>query len=486
MSDLLSGFEFAQGPGGCRAFFEDILGMPPEFIWPKMDEMMDSITNHRKTAVKAGHSVSKSYTVARIALWFLLCHPPATVVTTAPTNTQVEDILWREIREAHAGALCKLPGKVTRTKVDIQDEEGIKWFATGFATKPDTVTQQATAFQGFHNQNFLVIFDEAAGILPQIWRAAMSLCADEGRMLVIGNPTANFGDFVDCFQEDSGWNQITISVRDTPNYIQDKRVIPGLSGRQYERDIIRKFGDGSNEHKIRVLGEFPEYTEGTYYGIQLAKAKAEKRSAVIGLRDETAKTYTFWDIGHAHTAIWFAQFIRREIHIIDYYEDNQGLGLPAYAKVLDTKPYIYGDHYGPWDIGPSGSNSKSFQTGKVVLDVAAELGIHFTITEKSSVDDGIEAVRGMFNKVVFANECREGLAKLGQYKRKKNESLSTDDKPIFYKEPLKNGSEHCADAFRTLAMAYRYSQIDDERIGYPGVQREIEQVEEDVYEALML
>ena len=90
-------------------------------------------------------------------------------------------------------------------------------------------------------------------------------------------------------------------------------------------------------------------------------------------------------------------------------------------------------------------------------------------------------MRGIFSKVVFAIESKSGLTKMGQYKRKKNESLSTDDKPIFYKEPLKNGSEHCADAFRTLAMAYRYSQIDDERLGYPGVMREIKNVEEDVY-----
>ena len=312
----------------------------------------------------------------------------------------------------------------------------------------------------------------------------MSLCADEGRMLVIGNPTANFGDFVDCFKPDSGWNQITISVRDTPNYKSNKRIIPGLSGRGYEQDIITKFGKDSNEHKIRVLGEFPEYTEGTYYGIQLAKAKSEKRTAVVGLGDSTAQTYTFWDIGHAHTAIWFAQFVRKEIHVIDYYEDNQGLGLPAYAKVLDTKPYIYGGHYGPWDL--AGSNAKSFQTGKVALDVAAELGIHFDIVDKTSVDDGIEAVRGIFNKLVFAKETKPGLDKMGQYKRKKNESLSTDDKPIFYKEPLKNGSEHCADAMRTLAVAYRYHSIGGDNIGYPGTWHHEEEAPESLYESLML
>jgi hypothetical protein len=37
--------------------------------------------------------------------------------------------------------------------------------------KTDTVTEQATRFQGFHNENVLILFDEAAGILREIWEA---------------------------------------------------------------------------------------------------------------------------------------------------------------------------------------------------------------------------------------------------------------------------------------------------------------------------
>lgn len=53
-------------------FFTDILDVKKELVWPKMVEIAESVRDNKKTAVKAGHSVSKSYSASRIALWFLI------------------------------------------------------------------------------------------------------------------------------------------------------------------------------------------------------------------------------------------------------------------------------------------------------------------------------------------------------------------------------------------------------------------------------
>lgn len=236
------------------AFFCEVLDVQPQFVWSKMREIAESVRDNKKTAVKAGHSVSKSYTAARIALWFLYNHYPATVITTAPSHPQVEEILWREIRLAWANAKIPLGGKVNKTQIDL----GEKWFAYGFATKPDTVTQQATRFQGFHNDNVLIIFDEAAGIMKQIWESKDSLLTSgHCRFLAIGNPTVSKGDFVECFR-DKAFNKITISVKDTPNYKEGKEIIPGVSGVEYEQDIREKYGADSNYYKTRVDGSIPD------------------------------------------------------------------------------------------------------------------------------------------------------------------------------------------------------------------------------------
>ena len=444
-------------------FQVDCLDVNPDYVWPKMREVALSVRDNPKTAVKAGHGVSKSFGAARIALWFLLSHYPSTVITTAPTHNQVEEILWREIRDSFSRRKIPVDVEPTRTRLDLEE----KWFALGFSTRPDTVTSEATRFQGFHNKYILVIFDEAAGIDPRIWKAAQHLLTSgHCRWLVIGNPTSDVGDFADCFKEDSEWNKITISVLDTPNFKEGREVIPGVSGVEYEQTVAKKYGRDSNEYKIRIKGEIPAYTEGTFYGSRVAKLYYDGHIGDFPY-EETAKVYVFWDLGDVYTAIIFAQFIKDTIHLVDYYYDNTGLGLPGYAKVLQTKPYIYGGHWVGPDVDPtSGSNRKTVM-GKTVVDEAAQLGIHFGIIESHAFNDGIEAVRTIFPRLRIDRRCGEFVEAIKRYKLKKNEALSTEDRIVYYKDPVKDATCHPADALRHLAMQYRYGVIGNERLGYP-------------------
>ena len=129
-------------------FMTTFLDVKEEHVWQGMREMCDAVVNHQRVCVKAGHSVSKSYTVARIVLWFLLTrYPKCTVVTTADSAQHVEGVLWRNIRASYDAAKCNIGGKMTLTQLDLRPD----WFAIGFATKPDTVTQQATRVHGWHN-----------------------------------------------------------------------------------------------------------------------------------------------------------------------------------------------------------------------------------------------------------------------------------------------------------------------------------------------
>jgi len=239
-----------------EVFFVDVLGVMKEHIWDKMLEVMHSVRDFKWTVVKAAHGVSKTFTAARIVLWFLYSFgPKATVITTAPTHHQVEEVLWREIRDAHTSAKLPLGGNLTKVKLELSE----KWFAIGFSTRPDTVTQQATNFQGLHNEYVLIVFEEAAGIAKEIWDAAFSLMQGGVmvRFLAIGNPTSASGGFVDCFLS-SIFNKITIKVTDTPNYKEGRNVIPGLSGVEFIDFVKEWYGEDSAYYRSRVLGEIPD------------------------------------------------------------------------------------------------------------------------------------------------------------------------------------------------------------------------------------
>src|SRR4051812_36206621 len=78
-------------------FAQTILGHE---VWSKQEEILQSVARYSRTAVKACHASSKTFSAAEVVLWWVTSHEEAIAVTTAPTWTQVERLLWGEIRTA--------------------------------------------------------------------------------------------------------------------------------------------------------------------------------------------------------------------------------------------------------------------------------------------------------------------------------------------------------------------------------------------------
>src|SRR4051812_30472989 len=69
-------------------------------VWSKQADILQSVAMFPRTAVKACHASGKTFTAAEVVLWWITRHQQAIAVTTAPTWTQVERVLWGEIRNA--------------------------------------------------------------------------------------------------------------------------------------------------------------------------------------------------------------------------------------------------------------------------------------------------------------------------------------------------------------------------------------------------
>jgi hypothetical protein len=479
-------------------FITRILGLKPEYMWSKMLEVAESVRDNQLTAVPAGHSVSKTFGAGRIAVWFKTCFSPSTVITTAPSDNQVRNQLWREIHAAHAAAKTDLGGKMTSLKWELkptadvleqlppeQREQWEKNFAIGFSTSPDTVTEHATKMQGWHNEWVLVIIDEACGIAPQIWRTVMKglVTNERVKVLAIGNPTDPNCDFAKACEPESRWNVVRISCLDTPNYIENREVIKGLAGRQYVQDIIDDHGVDSNEYKIRVLGEFPTHVEGTFYGIQMTGLRRANRLGHFPY-DELAPVYTAMDLGTIHNAIIFFQLIQERIRIIDFFYNNTGIGIAGIKKVLDTKPYVYTSHWVGADILKS--NAKNPTTGTMVIDDAAALGLHLDVVVEEPFDNGIRLVRALFPKFDIHKPLTQDLVRAAdKYKRKKDERLSEENRPVYHKDPVKDWTTHPMDALRHLGLAYRYGiVVDDQLVGWTGAHPEVNRKNQGVTDLL--
>jgi hypothetical protein len=494
-------------------FLHNILGIPKLYIWFKMREILESVRDNQFTAVRAGHSVSKTFTSGRVVPWFKTCFQPSTVITSAPSDNQVRNQLWREVHSSCAGSKIRLGGKLTTLGWDMKPSDAVlktlepeqrklweKNFAIGFSTSADTATEHATKMQGWHNEWLLVILDEACGIMPQIWRTIMEglIIDDQCKVLAIGNPTDPECEFAKACQSsdiekmegnetyisDEGWNVITVAATDTPNYKQDIKVIPGLAGRDYVKRIVEKYGENGDGTRIRVKGLFPTRKEGTYYGHQVAAARREKRIDRFPW-DNSAPVFTISDTGDMFTATLFVQFIRERIRIIDDYWDNEGLGIPNWCKVCQSKPYVYRGHF----VGPElayGTAGRQ-QTGRSTIDIAAENGFHLEPVVKHTFDNGIEAGRSIWGLIdVNKDTCKTYIMAASGYGKKKNQALSTDEETVFHDQPAKTWHRHMMDAHRHLAIAYRYMAIGDEFLGMPAPKPTVKRkTEDDPVEALL-
>ncbi|HEX5429870.1 MAG TPA: hypothetical protein VFX17_02190 [Patescibacteria group bacterium] len=256
---------------------------PDIYLWDKLEEIAHAIVQNRRVVIPSGHGVGKSWLMARIVLWFLYCFPPAKVITTAPTWTQVESVLWSEIKKAYNTAHIPLDGRLLTTDLKIEDD----WFALGFSTKGRASERDygAPKFQGFHAKNLLVALDEGPGVEHDIWVAIEGLIsATNNRVIAPGNPTSPTGDFYNACKSPL-WTKINISCFDHPNVQTGKILVPGAVTREWVEERRQEWGEDSPLWQAKVLGQFP--AEGTDTLIPLAWAEA---CVGLGLSREGLKT----------------------------------------------------------------------------------------------------------------------------------------------------------------------------------------------------
>ena len=220
-------------------FFREVLYFIPD-DW--QIKVAYDVRDYPRTAVRSGQGVGKTGLEAALLLWFLACFPYARVVATAPTSRQLNDVLWSEIDKwmNHSPILPFLM-RWTKTYVYMVGHEK-RWFATArSATKPENM-------QGFHEENMLIIVDEASGVSDAILEAIRgTLSGSNNKLLYMGNPTKLNGGFFDAFHSERDLFQTTVvNAENSPR--TNKENIEALK---------KKYGVDSNVVRVRIFGEFP-------------------------------------------------------------------------------------------------------------------------------------------------------------------------------------------------------------------------------------
>lgn len=274
-------------------FFRKVLGV--RYLEDYQENAIRKVWENDRIAISACHDVGKSFLMARIAVTFLNVFKNSKVITTAPTYTQVEKILWSEIRTAHKNATYPLAGRVNLTDWTISPE----WFALGFTPRNELTGGEGqgtqSSFQGFHAEHLLIIFDEATGIPANVWTMAEGLMTSAHvKFVAIGNPTSRASEFYNCFRSRE-WGKVYLSCFDSPNLIANgitdlealKREIekykslPDDKAREYVNNykVVRPYlltakwtvqnaSKWGLDHPLtvsKILGKFPSTSERTMF-----------------------------------------------------------------------------------------------------------------------------------------------------------------------------------------------------------------------------
>lgn len=291
--------------------------------------------------------------------------------------------------------------------------------------------------------------DEAEPVTETAWQTLIpTLREEDSELWVTWNPRRKTSATHKRFREttDPRYRIVEMNWRDNPWF-------PA----KLERDRQRDMKDRPEQYPHIWEGDFVSVIEGAYFARHLLDAKNEGRIGNVAA-DGLMQRRAFIDIGGTGAkadafAIWIAQFIGREIRVLDYYE---AVGQPASAHVewMRSRGYtparceVILPHDGEThDRVHDASYEGFFRQAGYSVSVIRNQG-------KGAASKRIEAVRRLFPSIWFNEATTDaGRAALGWYHEKKDEERGVGLGPDH------DWSSHGADAFGLMCVAYEAPKV---------------------------
>lgn len=257
---------------------KDWFGITPEDYQGEIINGILGPGSGSRESVKSGHGVGKTSVEAFCAWIYLNTRANSRVVATAPTQSQLKDILWPEAAKWHQRAQdrgIEIFNLWDINETHIRSKDSPKtWFATArTSNKPENL-------QGFHGDNILVLVDEASGVQQNVFEVIEGILtgADENgleaKLLMCGNPTQTSGEFYNSFNRNKElYSRFTVSgdVQKPKDKNGGKIYTSKRVSQAYRDTMARKYGLSSSVYDVRVRGLFPSMADDVVIPIEWAE-----------------------------------------------------------------------------------------------------------------------------------------------------------------------------------------------------------------------
>jgi hypothetical protein len=278
-----------------------------------------------------------------------------------------------------------------------------------------------------------IVLDEYGDLDPRVWPEVVrpSLADRRGWAVFIGTPKGknDFWRIHKAAEHNPDWFSLVLRASQT-----------GLLDQEEIEDLRRMLTADAFDQEMEC--SFDAAIRGSIYRTELQEMETSGRICNVPY-DPAVPVWTAWDLGIGDaTAIFCAQLVGREIHVIDYHEDT-GQALPQYVDWLNSKPYRYG-----LDLLPHDAGARELGTGKTREELLRANGRKVRVLPRQEIDDGINAVKMLLGRCWFDRQRTERAREcLAHYHRDFNDKMG-----VFRDAPVHDWSSHGADALRTLAM----------------------------------
>lgn len=194
-------------------------------------------------------------------------------------------------------------------------------------------------------------------------------------------------------------------------------------------------------------GGYKKAPKGAYFAKLLASARSERRIGNVPA-DPILETHVAFDLGNGpNMAMVFAQFVGREIRIIETMQGDDEAsaeGWPWYIRKLREKKYIYGTMILPHD-----ARIRQRGTGKGDEAALIEAKFRTRVVDRMDPGERVKLVQRMLPVCwIDESKCSDGLKAWTAYRADLDELLGID------RGPLHDWSSHMSSALGHLFQAY--------------------------------
>jgi hypothetical protein len=256
--------------------------MLSEVPYPHQVDFFEAILHNPLVAISSGQKIGKTWFLAVTMWWYFCSYPNAKVTLTATTETQVDNVVWDEMKNIRRRALAKGIDLLAGGTMAENPRTGIE-SPDGRSVRGLTV-RQIEAMGGISGENMLFVADEASSLSGKLAEAMAGNTAGDARMLWTSNPTRSEGPFYDAFHKFKGfWKTFMISSEDIAAKIAASGLkAPGIATSATIKRWEEMWGRDSPFFIVRVLGKFLQIETGKICPLHLISAAQNRYKDYTG------------------------------------------------------------------------------------------------------------------------------------------------------------------------------------------------------------